>query len=89
MLGHCYARGEGVPQSWVDAVQWYRVAADDRHAEASYHLAECYEKGLGVPVSREGAMKLYKGLIEDHRAADDEDWMTWVNKARAALLRMR
>ena len=89
MLGHCYAQGEGVPQSWVDAVLWYRLAADKAHAEASYRLAECYEKGLGVPVSRERAMKLYKGLIEDHRAADDEDWMTWANKARAALLRMR
>ncbi len=89
MLGNCYARGEGVPQSWVDAVQWYRVAADDRHAEASYHLAECYEKGLGVPVSRKRAMKLYESIIEDHRAACDEDRMTWANKARAALLRMR
>ena len=89
MLGHCYAQGEGVPQSWVDAVLWYRLAADKSHAEASYRLAECYEKGLGVPVSRERAMKLYKGLIEDHRASCDEDRMTWANKARAALLRLR
>ena len=89
MLGHCYAQGEGVPQSWVDAVLWYRLAADKSHAEASYRLAECYEKGLGAPVSRERAMKLYESIIEDHRAADDEDWMTWANKARAALLRMR
>ena len=70
-------------------MQWYRVAADDRHAEASYHLAECYEKGLGVPVSRKRAMKLYESIVEDHRAACDEDRMTWANKARAALLRMR
>ena len=89
MLGNCYARGEGIPQSWEEAVLWYRLAADKGHAEASYRLAECYEKGLGVPVSLKRARALYVSIVEDRRVSYDEDRMTWANKARAALLRLR
>jgi TPR repeat protein len=32
----------------VEAVQWYRRAAEQGHAAAQYYLGLCYEKGLGV-----------------------------------------
>ena len=39
-LGHCYFNGKGVPQDYVQAAIWYRIAAEQGHAGA--------QRGLGV-----------------------------------------
>ena len=37
-LGRCYAKGRGVPQSWEEAVYWYRKAAAQGSAKAQEAL---------------------------------------------------
>ena len=37
-LGVAYANGRGVPQDDVQAVKWYRLAADQGNASAQYNL---------------------------------------------------
>ena len=47
-LGARFALGEGVVQSYEEAVKWYRKAARHNHASAQYALGVCYAEGLGV-----------------------------------------
>lgn len=47
-LGVCYAHGEGVAKDLMQAVLWYRKAADQGLALAQYNLGLCYARGEGV-----------------------------------------
>ena len=47
--GYMYATGEGVPQDGVEAVAWYRQAAEQGDAKAQYNLGAIYRFGWGVP----------------------------------------
>ena len=47
-LGVCYASGRGVVRDEVEAVKWFRKAADQNHARAQVALGGCYSKGEGV-----------------------------------------
>lgn len=87
-LAHFYALGEGVPQSWEQAVYWYGAAAYWNKPEAFFRLAESYEKGLGVPASREKAVEYYRKITDDRRAESCEDWKPWANMAAEALRRL-
>jgi uncharacterized protein len=61
----CYENGlEGVPQSYKDAVLWYRKAAEQGDAAAQNNLAVCYENGEGVPKSYEDAVSWYRKAAE-------------------------
>jgi TPR repeat protein len=44
-----YDRGEGVPQSYREALKWYRKAADQGDSTAQYNLGFMYASGHGVP----------------------------------------
>ena len=48
-LGLMYDKGEGVPQDDAEAVRWYRLAAEQGHAEAQANLGWMYDAGRGVP----------------------------------------
>ena len=48
-LGLMYANGEGVPEDDVEAVRWYRLAADQGLVEAQSNLGAMYGSGEGVP----------------------------------------
>lgn len=48
-LGEMYARGEGVPQDYVEAAKWYRKAAEQGNADAQTTLGLMYSEGVGVP----------------------------------------
>ena len=43
-----YERGEGVPEDDVQAVSWYRKAADQGDAPAQFELGMAYDHGKGV-----------------------------------------
>ena len=58
-LGVAYNEGDIVPQSFEQAVQLYRQAAQLGHAGATYNLGVKYDKGEGVPQSFEQAVQLY------------------------------
>ena len=44
-----YDNGLGVPEDHGEAVKWFRLAANQGHADAQNKLGEMYAKGLGVP----------------------------------------
>jgi clan AA aspartic protease (TIGR02281 family) len=46
-----YASGRGVPQSYAEAVKWYRKAADAGYADARFNLGAAYANGQGVQQS--------------------------------------
>ena len=48
-LGNMYLDGDGVPQDFAEAAQWYRKAAERGLAEAQYKLGFMYYAGIGVP----------------------------------------
>jgi len=48
-LGLMYANGYGVPQNYIEAANWFRLASELGNAGAQYQLGLMYDKGLGVP----------------------------------------
>ena len=49
MLGMMHSRGTGVPQNYIEAVKWFRLAADQKPPKAQYSLGMMYFEGKGVP----------------------------------------
>ena len=49
LLGGMYGNGRGVPQDEVEAVRWFRLAAEQGNAEAQLYLGVMYSNGRGVP----------------------------------------
>jgi TPR repeat protein len=54
-----YAKGQGVPQDYKEAVRWFRLAAEQGDAGAQYNLGWMYAKGQGVPQDKVLAYALY------------------------------
>src|SRR5260221_2850295 len=50
-LGGLYETGRGVPQNFVDAVRWFKAAAEQGSVPAQGRLGEIYLNGRGAPVS--------------------------------------
>jgi TPR repeat protein len=63
-LGALYAGGEGVPQSYADAAQWYQKAAEQSLPEALLALGELHEAGQGVPLDPKRAVEFYQRAAE-------------------------
>jgi TPR repeat protein len=59
-LGACYRFGQGVPKNEVEAVRWYRKAADQGYDKAQYNLGVCYDAGTGVAKDHEEAARWYR-----------------------------
>lgn len=58
-LGTMYEMGNGVPQDYAKAADYYRQAAVMNNAKAYGNLAALEERGLGVPRNRSLALELY------------------------------
>jgi TPR repeat protein len=75
-LGLCYEQGvaknereELFPVAGgepVEAVKWYRKAAEQNYAKAQYNLGLCYEHGNGVAANRLEAAKWYRKAAEQN-----------------------
>ena len=59
-----YENGTGVTKSYVEAVKWYRLAAQQGYAEAQNNLGVMYESGHGVPRDPVEAAKWYLRAAE-------------------------
>ena len=59
-MGDLCAKGEGVPQDWEEAVRLFRLAADQKDAEAQLQLGLCFAKGEGVPQDWEEAVRFFR-----------------------------
>lgn len=76
-LGSCYSNGDGVETNEVEAVRWYRMAAEQYHkaaeqgeADAQYRLGTCYAFGDGVETNEAEALKWYhKAAEQGHEGA--------------------
>ena len=68
LLGNLYYDGDGVPQSYSEAVKWYRKSAEQGYAYAQYNLGICYEYGNGVPQSYSEAVRWYRKSAEQGNA---------------------
>ena len=58
-LGILYRKGEGVPQSYEKALNWYLLAAKQGHPDAQNSLGVMHVKGLGVPQDYKEAFKWF------------------------------
>ena len=63
-LGTRYERGLGVPQSYLDAVHWYRLSAMQGYRDGQYKLCEMSERGQGLPQDYQEALR-WCGLAAD------------------------
>jgi hypothetical protein len=72
-LGRMYAKGEGVPQDYMQAVEWFRKAADHGNAYGQNAMGTMYAYGTGVPQDYVQAIAWY------HRAAEQGDMMAQSN----------
>jgi TPR repeat protein len=61
-----YAVGQGVEKDAVEAVKWYRKAAERNIAQAQFNLAVCYEEGKGVKEDAVEAVKWYRKAAEQN-----------------------
>ena len=63
-LGYCYANGEGVPKDQVEAVRWYRAAADRGFAKAQHNLGLRYATGKGGGKDDREAARWYRAAAD-------------------------
>ena len=65
VLGKMHSNGRGVPKDYLEAVKWYKLAAEQGLAQAQYELAMLYGKSdSGVPSNNEEAVKWMKLAAE-------------------------
>ena len=62
-LGDMYDNGEDVPEDDVEAARW-RLATEQRDAEAQHSLGWMYDNGLGVPEDDVEAVQWYRMAAE-------------------------
>jgi len=65
--------GDGVEQDFVEAANWYKMAAEKGHAIAQHNLAIMYEKGQGVPQDFEEAAKWYRMAADQGKAGSQNN----------------
>ena len=58
-----YNSGQGVEQSYTEAVKWYRKAAEQNNPIAQNNLGWCYENGYGVSKNIAEAIQWYKKAV--------------------------
>jgi hypothetical protein len=69
-LGWMYANGEGVPKDEMEAMKWYRKAADQGYAQAQYSLGVMYDSGFSAPKDLVEAVKWFrKAANQGHAGA--------------------
>jgi uncharacterized protein len=56
-LGTRYERGITLPQSYAEAVHWYRLAAMQGYRDGQYKLCEMSERGQGLPQNYQEALR--------------------------------
>ena len=49
-IGLLHKQGMGVPQNDIEALRWYRKAAENGSTDAKYNIGKCYYYGRGVEI---------------------------------------
>jgi TPR repeat protein len=63
-LGWIYQKGDGVKADAMEAVKWFRLAADQNYPDALAALGEVNQAGQGVPRNLAEAARLYRLAAE-------------------------
>jgi TPR repeat protein len=63
-LGHMYEKGKGVEKDAVQAVHWFRKAAEQGGAQAQYNLGVMYLNGEGVKKDAVQAVRWFRKAVE-------------------------
>src|SRR5687767_5889220 len=63
-LGMRHEKGIAMPQSYSEAVRWYRLSAMQGNSDAQYKLCELSERGQGLPQDYQEALR-WCGLAAD------------------------
>jgi TPR repeat protein len=63
-LGDAFAKSDGVPLDYKQAVHWYELAATNGSLAAAASLGELYQAGQGVPKDLTNAIALFKRAAE-------------------------
>ena len=64
MLGILYAEGDGVPQDYATAFEWFQKSAEKDNEEAQFYLGMFYYNGDGVPQDYAKAAEWYQKVAE-------------------------
>ena len=59
-----YRDGHGIPQDTQEALKWFRLAAEQGHAQTQFMLGRMYHGGQGVPQDYSEAVKWYRKAAE-------------------------
>jgi TPR repeat protein len=60
-LGNVYRDGNrSEAQNFVEAMKWYRMAADQKYAPAEYEVGRMYANGMGMPENEKEAARWYR-----------------------------
>jgi TPR repeat protein len=65
----CYTDGNGVPQDFGEAAQWFRLGADQGDARAQYNRAACCQNGDGIPQDSAEAARWFRLAADQGHAA--------------------
>ena len=82
-----YANGEGVPKDAVQAVTWYRKAAEQGNPRAQFNLGGMYFNGDGAPKDSAQAVVWYRKAAEQGYA--DAQYNLGVTPKAKAFQKMR
>ena len=89
-LGFHYANGLGVAKDEVEAVKWYRKAAEQKYAEAEYFLGVCYDQGQGVAQDHAEAVKWYREAAnQEYAEAQNELGLCYSHEPFEGLIPVR
>lgn len=67
-LGIMYHAGQGVPQSYSEALKWWHKAAEQGHAKSQFVLGSMYHRADGVAQNYSEALKWYRRAAEQGHA---------------------
>ena len=61
VIGGAFQTGtSGVAKDYIEALRWYRKAADQGYALGQVNVAMFYEFGFGVPIDKQEALRWYQ-----------------------------
>ncbi len=84
-LGLMYANGYGVPQNYIEAARWLRLASEQGYAFAQYLLGLMYDKGQGVPQDYVQAYKWLDLAVARAIGRERDDWVRIRNAIASKL----
>ena len=74
-IGLMYAKGDGVPQNFIEAANWYHLASEQGNPMAQYLLGLMFDKGQGVPQDYVLAYKWLNLATSRATGRTRDDWV--------------